>query len=143
MRITSEELNLKSKEWERKRAGARAISWKPGLSASEKSVMDRDQRPSKRRKFDLLVGWGEESSSQAKTTGDGGGPDKVPERQDDSSNETPSPIGDSGDKENDDKALVPVLEEHLDNPESQDGARNPWCSPPARRDYSCQAITWR
>ena len=95
--------------------------------------MDRDQRTSKRRKYDLLIGWGEESIEQAKTTRNGGEPDMVPENQVNIFEKTPSPNGDIGNIEKDDKAVGPVLEELPDNPVCQDRARNPR-SPPARSD---------
>ena len=80
-----------------------------------------------------MLGWGEEIIEKAKTTGNGDEPVKVPENQLNICKETPSPNGDKGNIEKDDKAVGPVMEELPDNPECQDAARSPW-SPPARRD---------
>ena len=71
----SEGLGIESKRWEKDRAGRRARSTKLGLSLPEKRHQDRDQRASKRRKHDLLVGWGERVEYETEMTGAQGKPD--------------------------------------------------------------------
>ena len=81
IREASEEIDTITKEWERKHVESRSSRiGRPGLIVAEKRVHPKDHvSSSKRRKYDLLVGWGECVPEETKTTVGGAEANKSPE----------------------------------------------------------------